>query len=92
MERFNIAFEEEAAKWSFAERPRGLPRERADVAVDALARLCLGLKDGEELAAEDAALVEDAVCGGFWEEGEGFRGEVRRSVAERAQRAGAYAA
>ena len=64
-------------------------RAGADVAVDALARLCLNLKDGAEIGPEDARLVEDAVCGGFWDV-PGFREAARQSIAERAQRADAY--
>jgi hypothetical protein len=66
------------------------PGEVAAVAVDALARLCLNLPDGAPLGAEDAALVEDAVAGGLWDAGEGFRGEVRAAIAAREGRAGAY--
>lgn len=62
---------------------------QADVAVDALARLVLGLKDGEAVPPEDVGILEDAVVGGFWDV-EGIREEVRRSIAERPQRAAAY--
>lgn len=61
------------------------------MAVDAVVRLVLGLKDGQPVPAEDAALVEECVAGGFWDV-PGFKEEVRRSVAEREQRAAAYAA
>lgn len=63
---------------------------QADVAVDALARLVLNLKDGQAIPAEDAPLIEDAACGGFWDV-PGFREEVRRSIAQREQRAESYA-
>lgn len=38
---------------------------QADVAVDAVARLVAGLKDGQPLPAEDAQLFEDCVAGGW---------------------------
>lgn len=61
------------------------------MAVDAIARLVLGLKDGTAVPPEDAALVEDCVAGGFWDL-PGFKDEVRRSLAERELRASAYVA
>jgi len=60
------------------------------VAVDAVVRLVLGLKDGQPVSPEDAPLLEDCVCGGFWDV-PGFRQEVQRAIAEREQRAAAYA-
>lgn len=39
------------------------PPQQADVAVDAVCRLVLGLKDGTELPAEAAPLVEECVTG-----------------------------
>ncbi len=60
------------------------------MAVDALVRLVIGLKDGQPIPdPEDAALLEDCVCGGFWDV-PGFREEAKRSIAEREQRAAAY--
>ncbi len=63
---------------------------QADVAVDALARLVLNLKDGQPIPEADAPLIEDTACGGFWDV-PGFREEVKRSIAQREQRATAYA-
>ncbi len=63
---------------------------QADVAVDAIARLVLNLKDGQPVPAEDAQLVADCVAGGFWDV-PGMAEEVQRSVAERELRATAYA-
>lgn len=62
---------------------------QADIAVDALARLVLALKDGAPIAAEDAPLIEEAACGGFWDV-PGIRDEVQRSIQEREARATAY--
>jgi hypothetical protein len=60
------------------------------VAVDAVARLVMNLKDGQPIPAEEAELIEECVCGGFWDV-PGMRQEVQRSIAEREQRATAYA-
>lgn len=62
---------------------------QADVAIDALVRLVMGLKDGQPVVEEDAQLLEDCACGGFWDVPE-FREAARRSIAEREQRAAAY--
>lgn len=69
--------------------PTTHPQMQADVAVDAVARLVLNLKDGQPVSAEDAPLLLDCVAGGFWDS-PGMVEEVRRSIAEREQRAGAY--
>jgi hypothetical protein len=91
MDRFNSNLEVELARYNYMDRPRGGHAVRAEVAVDALARLCCGLKDGQPLGPEDGKLIEDAVVGGFYDqEGEGFREEVRRAVQERDLRAAAY--
>jgi hypothetical protein len=66
-----------------------LRRLQADVAIDSLARLVMGLKDGQPVAEEDAQLLEDTACGGFWDV-PGFREAARQSIAEREQRAAAY--
>lgn len=60
------------------------------MAVDALARLVLGLKDGQPIVGEDVQLIADCVTGGFWDV-PAVQAEVPRSIAEREQRAGAYA-
>ena len=91
MERFNGALSEEVKKYQYVERPRGKPQEQADIAVDCLVRLCLGLKDGESVGEEDAALLEDAVCGGLLGTGPQFRELVKSSIASRGERATAYA-
>ena len=57
--------------------------------MDAVARLVLAAKDGSEIGGEDAQLLEDCVCGGFWDV-PGFREEARRAIAERPQRERAY--
>ena len=91
MERFAGALEAETEKYKFMDRPQGRPQDQADVAVDCLARLCLGLADGEPISEEDVPLVEDAVCGGLMGTGPAFRELVKQSIAGRADRAGAYA-
>ncbi|EFN56966.1 hypothetical protein CHLNCDRAFT_57377 [Chlorella variabilis] len=75
MERFSEALAEQTAKYTYMERPRGSLAQQADVAVDAVVRLVLGLKDGQPVPAEDAALVEECVAGGFWDV-PGFKEEV----------------
>ena len=61
------------------------------MAVDALARLVLGLKDGTPVPEGDAELLLEAAAGGFYDV-PGFRAEAERSLAERGQRERAYAA
>ncbi|KAL4425334.1 hypothetical protein ABPG75_009350 [Micractinium tetrahymenae] len=90
VDRFTEAVAEVASRYTYMDRPRGTPAQQADVAVDALVRLVLNLKDGQPIPAEDAPLIEDAACGGFWDV-PGFREEVKRSIAQREQRAAAYA-
>ena len=91
MERFGGAKMEEITKYKFiTDRPRGKPQEQADVAVDALVRLCLGLKDGEPIVGEDIMLIEDAVVGGLLETGPQFREMVKKSIESRGERASAY--
>jgi hypothetical protein len=90
MDRFGAALEEEVKKYKYVERPRGRPAELAEVAVDSLARLCLGLKDGEEVPAEDVQMMEDAVCGGLMGTGPQFRELVKAALASRGERATTY--
>ncbi|KAI3434919.1 hypothetical protein D9Q98_002973 [Chlorella vulgaris] len=89
MERFAEALLEQNAKYTYMNQPKGSPAQQADVAVDAIARLVLNLKDGQPVPAEDAQLVADCVAGGFWDV-PGMAEEVQRSVAERELRASAY--
>ncbi|PSC77003.1 calcium homeostasis regulater C 1 [Micractinium conductrix] len=89
MDRFSEALNEINSKYTYMERPRGSLAQQADIAVDALARLVLALKDGAPIAAEDAPLIEEAACGGFWDV-PGIRDEVQRSIQEREARATAY--
>lgn len=89
MDRFTEMLNEACTKYTYMDRPRGSVTQQADVAVDAVVRLVMNLKDGQPIPAEDALLVEDAVCGGFWNV-PGFREEVQRSIREREQRAAAY--
>ena len=96
MDRFSSAFEEAASKFTFVERPRGRPQEVADVAVDALARLCIGLQDGSEVPEDAQTMIEDAVCGGLSLAGVTttpslFRELVKRSIATRTERSSTYA-
>ena len=90
MDRFGFALDEEIQKYTYLNRPGGRPQDQADVAVDAVVRLCLGLKDGVAVPAEDAALIEDAVCGGLLGTGPQFRELVKKSIASREERATAY--
>ena len=90
MERFNGALLEETTKYKYVQRPRGQPQEQADVAVDAVLRLCLGLKDGVPVEGEDAELVEELVCGGLMGTGPQFRELVKKSIETRGDRALAY--
>lgn len=90
MDRFANDLLEETKKYTYVERPRGRPQEQADVAVDSVVRLVLGLKDGEPVGAEDAALLEDAVSGGLLGTGPQFRELVKKSLASREERATAY--
>jgi len=91
MERFSQAFEEAVKRYTYMDRPRGCSQEQADIAVDSLARMCLGLKDGEPIAEEDAELIIDAVSGGLLGAGPSFRELVKTSVGTRTERATAYA-
>jgi len=91
MERFNIYFEEAIEKFTYMERPKATVQAEADLVIDALARLCLGLKDGEALPEEDAALLADAAVGGFYERGPEFAEAVQRSIATRGERTTTYA-
>ena len=91
MDRFNSNLGEEIKKFKYVDRPRGRPQDQADVAVDAIIRLCLGLKDGEDVSEEDAGLIEDAVCGGMLGAGPQFREVVKKSIASRGERATVYA-
>ncbi|KAL4419180.1 hypothetical protein ABPG77_007770, partial [Micractinium sp. CCAP 211/92] len=90
VDRFSEAVAEVASRYTYMDRPRGTPAQQADVAVDALARLVLNLKDGQPIPEADAPLIEATACGGFWDV-PGFREEVKRSIAQREQRATAYA-
>lgn len=90
MDRFETAFEESAKQYKYMQRPRGTPRQQAQVAVDALARLCLGLQDGEEIQEEDKQLIEDAVVGGILGADDAFRSEVKSSISTRSERAQSY--
>lgn len=78
-------------KYTYVDRPRGTPAKQAALAVDALARLCLGAKDGTQLEGRDAELIAAAAAGGFWDV-PGFEEEAQRAVAQREQRADAYKA
>lgn len=94
MDRFSSAFEEAAKKFTYVERPRGRPQELADVAVDALSRLCLGLQDGSEVPEDAQKMVEDAVCGGLYSTmavTPSFREMVKQSIATRNERSSKYA-
>lgn len=90
----------------YVPRPRPSPQAAVDLAVDALATLCLGLKDGDPVADSDALLLQSLVppalavaakhvtaggADGSWGGVDGVA-LVKRAVAGRAARAGAYAA
>lgn len=89
-----------------APRPRPSPQAAVDLAVDALATLCLGLNDGDPVDAGDASLFETlippalavaaahATAGGVGCEWGGVDGAalVRAACTSRRERAGAYAA
>lgn len=91
MERFLSEFSESAQKFTYMERPKGTPQQQADLAVDAMARLCLPIQDGEDIGAEDASLLEDAIFGSFLGSAPEFRDTIKHSIATRADRAKAYA-
>ena len=91
MERFDGAFSEEVKKYRFVDRPRGRPQDQADVAVDAVIRLCLGMKDGETITdAEDMGHVENVDSGGLLGAGPQFRELVKKSLQTREERKGVY--
>ena len=50
MDRFADNVSEAAKAYTLMARPRGLLVEQAEVAVDALARMVLGLKDGTPIS------------------------------------------
>ena len=47
MDRFSEALAQVNSRYTYMERPRGTVQLQADVAIDALARLVMGLKDGQ---------------------------------------------
>eukprot|EP00887_Chlorella_sp_A99_P003472 scaffold7.g3472.t1 len=90
-DRFADAFQEERKKYTFIEVPRPPPVAQAALAVDALARLCLGLKDGEPLEPEEAELIATTVVGGLFGVPGIDRAVVDAAIATRQERASAYA-
>jgi hypothetical protein len=90
MERFLGEYNQGISKYSYMNRPRGTPQQQADLAVDALARLCLPIQDGEPIPEEDVQLIEDAVYGGLMMNLPEFRQNIRTSISTREQRAKAY--
>lgn len=102
MDRFSGPLAEATKKYTYMERPVGRPADVVTVAVDALARLCLGLPDGEPIDAEDGELFVGVVSGAlqqYWVNSSttGTTGElttledqVRRAVSTRTERKDAY--
>jgi len=102
MDRFSGPLAEATKKYTYMERPVGRPGDVVNVAVDALARLCLGLPDGEEIDPEDGELLVGVVSGAlqqYWlssstpgsTKGVGdLEDQVRRAVSTRTARKDAY--
>lgn len=90
MDRFNNVFEENASKYTYMDRPKGSLQERAEVAVDSLARLCLKAADGDVLDEEDAALIEDVVVDVLSEDNVDFRSVVKTAIHDRPNRKEKY--
>lgn len=90
MERFLSEFNEEAKKYTYLERPRGSSQERANLAVDAIARLILPIEDGENIPDDDIQFVEDVVFGGMLKTPEEFRTNIKIAIETRAERATIY--
>jgi hypothetical protein len=100
MDRFSGPLAEATKKYTYMERPVGRPGDVVTVAVDALARLCLGLPDGEAIDPEDGELLVGVVSGAlqqYWVSssttGKGvgeLEDQVRRAVSTRTARKDAY--
>ncbi len=92
MERFLGEYAEGMGKYEYIkDRPTRALEEQAEVAVDAMARLILPIQDGEEIDADDRALVEDMVVGGMLGYPSEWRTCVRAAIQTRVDRAARYA-
>lgn len=91
MERFLNEYEEGMEKYEYIkDRPARPLEEQAEVAVDAMARLILPIQDGEEIDADDCALVEDLVAGGMLGYPAEWRTCVRSAIETRGDRGERY--
>lgn len=98
MDRFSGPLAEATKKYTYMERPVGRPEDVVTVAVDALARLCLGLPDGAAIDPEDGQLFVGIVSGAlqqYWATNTGkgvndLRNAVERAVSTRTERKDAY--
>jgi hypothetical protein len=91
VDRFAAALAAEHAKYSYLQRPSGSVAAQAEVAADALARLCCDAVDGEALGAEDASDVAGAVAGGLWDV-PGAREAAAAAISSRPDRSAIYKA
>ena len=92
MERFLGEYKEALGKYEFIkDRPMRALGEQAEVAVDAMARLILPVQDGDSIAAEDQALIEDLVVGGMLGYPSTWRACVRAAIETRGDRGERYA-
>eukprot|EP00877_Chromochloris_zofingiensis_P002865 jgi/Chrzof1/1257/Cz01g46170.t1 len=88
LDRFEGARSAMLQKYSLMERPRASLQEQLRVAVDAIAVLSLGLKDGQQIGDTDAPLVTAIIQCAFPEAKEE---QIVNSIQDRPNRATAYA-
>jgi len=67
VERFEYERDKALKVYSYAQRPKGKTREQVDIAVDSLARVSIGLKDGEPISQRDQQLVIPIVAQAFFD-------------------------